>query len=158
MEKNELFKYREYYWDYFSMHADQRLKSFNFYIVVSAVFIGAFVNILNNNNGITLACILPYILSFISFIFWKLDLRTKGMIKIAENAIKIIDDQIVGNEDTDHPNELNIFRYDDYVTSKRCGFKMNFSYSTCLNSIFLAMGLLGFFAGTFYLIDKLICK
>ena len=152
MEKNDLLKYREFHWNYFSLHADQRLKTFNFYLVVSAVLIAAIVNILDGDKKLTLACILPYLLSLISFIFWKLDVRTKYMIKNSEEALKYIDDKLIQSEG-ETPSVLNIFRYDDFIskTRKKGFIKGYLSYSKSFNIIFLLFGLLGFVIGTFYL-------
>jgi len=159
MEKNDLLKYREFHWNYFSLHTDQRLKTFNFYLVVSAILIGAFVNILDGDKDLKLACILPYLLSLISFIFWKLDVRTKYMIKNSEEAIKEIDDKLITN-DEETPSVLNIFRYDDFISKsrKKGFFKGYFSYSKSFNIIFSLFGIIGFVIGSFYLLDQLICK
>ena len=154
MEKENLIKYREYLWNYFSLHADQRLRTFNFYLVVSTLIVGAFVNIINSNNEQKIVFILPYLLTFISFVFWKLDLRTKYMIKNAEDAIKYIDDEII-TQKGEIPKILNIFRYDEFSSrSLRRGFiKGCFSYSKSFNLIFISFGIMGFILGTLYLIN-----
>jgi hypothetical protein len=159
MDKNDLLKYREFHWNYFSLHADQRLKTFNFYLVVAAVLISGFVNFLDRDKNVKLACILPYLLTLISFIFWKLDLRTKQMISNSENAIKSIDDILIPNNG-EIPNGLNIFRYDDYMVSheKKRFFKRHMSYSKSFNAIFFLFGIIGFIVGTFYLTSIIICK
>lgn len=157
MDKCDYYKYREYHWSYFSMHGDQRLKTFNFYLIASAIFIGGFVNMIKDGDEVLLGFILPYILSFISFIFWKLDVRTKRMIKISENAIKKIDDLLIDSVDDSIRNELNIFRHDDFLVEKLKSSKSvlvnHMSYSKCFNAIFLMMGLLGFVIGTIFLIN-----
>ncbi len=39
---------RDYAWKYFSMHADQRLKTFNFHVTLSTLIAGAFVAFLKD--------------------------------------------------------------------------------------------------------------
>ncbi len=162
LNKNDLLKYREYHWDYFSLHAIQRLKTFNFYIVVSTIFISAFINIIKGDEKSIIAGILPFLLSFTSYIFWKLDIRTKNMIKNAESAIKYIDDKLIPKDEEDNPNVLNIFRYDDFIINspkkKKSILHIHLSYSKCFNLIFMSFGILGFLAGTLYLLDILIYK
>lgn len=153
MKKNDLLKYREYHWNYFSLHANQRLRTFNFYLLISAIIIGAFINVINNKENSILFSVLPYILSFISFIFWKLDVRTKQMIKNAENAIKIIDDKVLVGIEGEHMVKLNLFELDNIIirNEKTYLFKKTLSYSKCFNSLFLMFGLLGLVAGTVYI-------
>tara|TARA_R110001583_G_scaffold33438_4_gene112916 strand:- start:7619 stop:8116 length:498 start_codon:yes stop_codon:yes gene_type:complete len=162
MDKELLLKYREYHFNYFSLLAGQRLKTFNFFIVISAIIFGAFVNVFKEVDvNSTIACILPYLLSTLSFIFWKLDNRTKHMIKTAENAIKDIDDSLLPSSESNHPNILNILRVDDVNMdiqnlNNRGFLRKKFSYSTCFNSIFLIIGVLGFISGSFCIINMLI--
>ena len=160
MTEDLLLKYREYHYNYFSLLAGQRLKTFNFFIIISTILFGAYVNTFKEEVS-CFACILPYLLSILSFIFWKLDTRTKYMIKSAENAIKYIDDSLLPNSDSNYPNILNILRIDDlkmdHQKQRNLGLlNKNCSYSTCFNIIFLLIGVLGIITGSHCIINSLI--
>ncbi len=151
MTREELLKYREYHWNYFSQHADQRLKTFNFYLVFSAILIGAFVNILDDDLQSNSKCVIPFLLCFISFVFWKLDKRTKHMIKNAENAIKSIDQIFIDSNDESRV-ELNIFGVDDSMrfVRQKGFYKGDFSYSQSFNLIFIVFGFTGLVVGLIF--------
>ena len=153
MDKEDLFKYRSSLWDYFSMHADQRLKTFNYYLIVFAIFTGAFTNNLKENQNYTLLSIIPFLSSIVSFVFWKLDKRNRQMIKNAEIAIKSIDDLLVINA-IGEVNPINIFRYDDLVdlkqNEKKHFFHKSYSYSNCFGIIFFVFTASGLLTSLYY--------
>lgn len=155
MENEDLHKYRGYLWSYFTLHADQRLRMFNYYLLASTVLFGAFANVYKVENPPLGICVLPFLLTLCSFIFWKLDLRTKYMIKNAEIGIIEID-KILLAEQYDKSNPLNIFEYDDFSIQHQ-GRKKGwfFSYSDCFNLFFLLNGLLGFVIGVVCLLEQL---
>lgn len=159
MDKEDLFKYRSFLWDYFSMHADQRLKTFNYYLIVFAIFIGAFTNNLKENQNYTLLSIITFLSSIVSFVFWKLDKRNKQLIKNAEVAIKSIDDLLVINA-IGEVSPVNIFRYDDFIVIKQDEKKhflyKTYSYSKCFGIIFFVFTSLGLLT-SFYYCYKLLC-
>lgn len=79
-------------WDYFKLLAQQRVTHFNLFIV----FMGAITAILASNintgiNGNIIACALSFIQIFLCFIFHKIDIRNKFLIKHTENIIKGIE-------------------------------------------------------------------
>jgi len=147
-------EFRDYLWKYFALHADQRLKTFNFYLIVAAIFISGYLNLIAKTEHYTWSCIIPFFLSITSFIFWKLDLRTKNMIKQAEHGLKYLDEnsglpELNGNEC--HP--LKIFFCDDHATEERRRFpcvsllECELSYSNCFNTIFSIFGFTGAIIG-----------
>lgn len=86
---NELQKeLREYAWNYFSLHAEQRLKTFHFFVILSTVITGAVLTIIKDFKNVEYAAPLAFLLPIFSFVFWKLDLRNKELIKHGENALK----------------------------------------------------------------------
>ena len=147
MKESDLLTFREFHWKYFSLHADQRLKTFNFFIVVSAIFIGAYMNMLDGAEENVLLIIFPIIIALISFVFWKLDIRTKHMIKNAEKAIKSIDSKLL-EEYGDEYAYMNLFQHDDNIQAER----KDYSYSKCFSFIFILIILLGISAATYYTI------
>lgn len=136
---------RDYAWKYFAMHAEQQLKTFNFYIALCAVIIGGFITMLTKDELTPFAAILPVLLVLISFLFKKLDSRTVMLIENGENALKYLDSQIVANY-SDDPNVLALFKKDDENTSNKKlypPFTGYFSYRRVFTWVFRTMGVLG---------------
>ena len=80
---------RQQAWDYFEMHGNQRLTTFNFYIVISSVVATALFTVLTSSAP-RIGWLLGGLLVFFSFIFWKLDSRNAELIKGAEAALKYL--------------------------------------------------------------------
>ena len=136
-------------WDYFEIHAAQRLTTFNFYIVLSSVIASALFTILPNSQASHVSCILGFLLIFFSFIFWKLDSRNKDLIKGAEAAIKYFERNSDIKDANEEPHVTKIFLREEFLTSKRRQKKSIFfwknylSYSNCFNIIFIVFGSVG---------------
>lgn len=162
MDKELLSEMREYAWKYFSLHADQRMKSFNFYIIMSTVTIGGMLTVIKESINILYALPVALLFTFISFIFWKLDIRNKQFIINSENALKYIEEHY-GLECSDGiPHILNIFQYEEHMTKKLKRFpkvqpfKAHFSYSTCFNAVFIVFGISGLLSGFIILLARYI--
>lgn len=85
-------KMLELYWNYFEVHANQRMQMINFYITIEIVLIGAFFTLRLQKEEILWAeCLVAVAIPVISLIFFLLDLRTRLLIKEAENCIKQIE-------------------------------------------------------------------
>lgn len=143
MTKEELNIYRDYGWNYFSLHAEQRLKTFHFFIALSAVIYGAIFTILKDlNNGMY---IIPVVMlqTFLSFIFWKLDQRNRELIKHAENTLKFIEKSTAKDDD----EILNLFSTEEENTIRKNETRIYCSYSRCFNLVFLAFGVGGWVIG-----------
>ncbi len=156
-DEKRLVEFREYLWKYFSMHADQRLKTFNFYLLISALLFGAYGTLFKNASGSIIICFFPSLITFTSFVFWKLDQRTKSMIKYSENALKLIDKELCQDFiGIISPDMLNIFKYEDNQTEKNnkdtyCFLCKTYSYTNCFNLIFLVFGGIGLLITIFHL-------
>ena len=88
-------------------------------------------------------------MAFVSFIFWKLDIRVKGLIKNAEEALKFLDDRHEIQDFDGGPNPLKLFARDDFLVGIRKSeggpLKLgHFSYGKCFNWVFAVVGMLGF--------------
>src|ERR1044071_7818978 len=85
----------KYAWEYFKYHAGQRQAVFRFYLFVVAACLVSFgysrrgVDNANAGNPLSVAGPLGLILTVLSFIFWRLDQRSRSLIKLAEGALKI---------------------------------------------------------------------
>ena len=84
--------FRESAWRHFTIHAEQRLKMFQFYITISTALLGGGVLLFRTGQNAIALTLLSFLVSFFSFVFWKLEVRTRKLIKTAEDAIKYLDD------------------------------------------------------------------
>ena len=79
-------------WNYFALHAQQRLTTVNFYLVVATALTAAAVASFGENFAfpcVRLAAGL--LLSLLSFAFWRLDFRNRELIKAAEAALRALE-------------------------------------------------------------------
>lgn len=158
MDKEELKEYREYAWKYFSLHAEQRLKTFHFFVVLSAVISGAILTIAKDIANVSCAAPMAYLLSFLAFIFWKLDQRNKELIKRGESALKAIENNIELTED--NLSTVHLFSSEETKTDSKKRFpsvsllEAHFSYTNCFNWVFFVFGMSGFVIGTLLLIGN----
>ena len=144
-------------WDYFQMHAGQRLSTFNFYIVISSVLSTALFTSFQKDYRVPgVSAILGFLLAFFSFIFWRLDLRNKELIKNAEAALKFFESAREPMDSAEGFHVTKLFLHEEYKTGKkRSGrylflLRRHWSYSDCFNLVFLAFecaGLLGIVVG-----------
>ena len=148
--------FRKHTWEYFHIHASQRLTTFNFYIVISALLTSGLVATFRNEVkfheiGIFLGLMLP----FISFVFCKLDMRNRQLIQNAEAALKYLESQYdLSNFEVStngKPHILKLFSYEEHQTNIRkrirsyCPWKNHFSYRRCFQWVFIAFCFAGIF-------------
>jgi hypothetical protein len=140
---------RQYIWNYFQVHAAQRLTTFNFYILISTLITTGFLLVIKDMS--ILALILSLVLILLSFVFWKLDVRNKQLIRIAEAGLKDLESKDKIADKTSEPHVLNIFSYEEAQTDKLRSEKVKwiwnrvFTYSTCFNIVFIVFAVLGLF-------------
>jgi len=89
-EGQQISDQRQYVWNYFKLHASQRLITFNFYIVISTAIAAGYIVALGVNSIPVLVILLSFTISLLSFIFWKLDVRNKLLIKNADDMPPIV--------------------------------------------------------------------
>jgi amino acid permease len=86
--------FRDYAWAYFQLHAGQRLQSFNFFLIVAGLLAGGITNLLKDGGASQwIAAVLGLALTFFSLVFWRLEERTKHLVKNAEKALKYLEAQ-----------------------------------------------------------------
>lgn len=137
--------FRTYAWGYFVQHAEQRLKTFNFYVVFCTVLIGAFATLVSKNGLTWHFSVLPLLLPIFSFVFWKLDIRTKILIGVAEEAIKYLDGLAL-KDASPEARVLALFERDEEQTSCLKKYPLidgYFSYSRVFNWVFAVMAIFG---------------
>jgi hypothetical protein len=152
MEERQESFLRKQAWDYFTVHASQRIAIFNFYVVLSSVTLTTyFASFKSDSNLQSARPVLAGLLCLFAFIFWKLDSRNKFMIKNSEEALKYFE-----REDPD-PDVAKVFTNEEKETNARKlkgwqrikFWRAHLSYSDCFNIIFLlffVVGLVGLFS------------
>lgn len=154
-EGQQIKDQRQYVWNYFQLHASQRLITFNFYIVISTAIAAGYAVALRANGIPVLAILLGFTISLLSFVFWKLDMRNKLLIKNAEEALKYLEALAGTPGDKNKSNILKIFTYEEGQSNKMKMTKSfwpwnnHYSYSKCFNIVFAVFGVLGLL-GTVY--------
>ena len=126
-------------WNYFSLHSSQRIQLLNFYIVLESLFVtGIFALFQLNQDYFPLKIIGSIAIIFFSFIFWRLDVRTKNMIKIAEEAMKSIEDKYKRS----FKESILIFSFESKNSHDFKG-KLFFTYTKLFNLTFIFFALIG---------------
>lgn len=140
---------RNYAWSYFHFHAEQRLKTFNFYLIIATILTGGLITLLTDDNFPykIWSSILAFLLTFISFIFWKLERRNHQLVKNGEDALKHLDKnwELAGDDKV-----LEIFERDEEAMRNKKLFPIigpRLRYSSCFNMVFLIFGTLGLLLG-----------
>lgn len=148
MDNEFLKEMREYAWNYFIAFAGARLSTFRFYLVFCTILIAGLAAVLSTNEKWP-AVYLGLVLSFLSFIYWKVDVRHKDLIKHSEKALEYLEKQFPLPEGERQPHVLQLFyseaereksyrRFPKYFSPKAY-----FSYSTSVNLVFGIFGLGG---------------
>lgn len=86
---------RKYAWDWFVYHASQRQNMFRFYIVVVAFISTATISSMGKDGLEPIVVGLPCLLILVTFLFWRLDVRSVHLIKIAEQYLRIQEKRLV---------------------------------------------------------------
>lgn len=141
---------RNYAWNYFQLHAAQRLTTFNFYIALSTLITtGLFASFHKDFQVPSLGIALGFLLMVFSFVFWKLEQRNRNLIWHGEEALKLLEKNIaVENTVTEH---LKVFYNEERKTKaqkdSRGAIKnvwiYPYSYSNCFNIVFWVFALMG---------------
>lgn len=138
-------------WNYFNFHASQRLTTFNFYIVISALLTTGLLNIYQNKDPHLIADFgLSLLLYVLSIIFLMLDKRNQGLIELAESALIDYENTFRLPKSTGkEPNRRAIFSREHYKSGKDpaptiLGITVwRYRYSNCFGAIFFSFGMVG---------------
>ena len=120
-------------WAYFTLHANQRITVFNYFVVFAGILCTGLAATLQAPDRFSFIGIaLGFILMMLSFLFWKLDQRTSFLIKHAEEIIKI------------HEPDLAPLVADEVgKTSKAKAEDGLWTYGQVFRAIFIVMALIG---------------
>lgn len=133
-------------WNYFNLHADHRLRAFNFYILLSTALVSGFAIALGKSGIGPWFSVFGIFLIFFSFVFWKMDNRTKGLLKTAESALKYAESECRLQDIDGRPHPLTLFTREEFDTSLLPLYPLSsghFSYARCFRWIFSMFALAG---------------
>lgn len=138
-------------WDYFALHAAQRMSSFNYFVLTSGLLITSFCATYKVEHfpswlrgAIGVAIIL------VAFAFWKVDQRVRNLVKHAERAMKEIERQAEEPFSGCDPSVFRLFVSEEERTAKaRSRHSKNLcmrpmTYSECFGILYLVIGAFGF--------------
>ena len=90
----------DYGWKWFSYHADQRVKMFNFMLVVFGIFAAAVVNAVGTKQQPGFAAILCAIGAVLAAIFIALDTRNQYLLRLAEEVLCHLEENAIFGKGT----------------------------------------------------------
>lgn len=147
-ESDLIKEQREYAWKYFQLHASQRMSSFNYFVTTATFLTASLVAVIKTNYlGDRLSMFLGVGLCVVSFIFWKLDQRTRHLIWLAEAALKKLEEQ--WSEDS-LKSGICLFTCEEMATKEKQKkstiplFTWHLSYSHCFSSVYVIFAIVGF--------------
>jgi hypothetical protein len=80
-------------WEWFSLHAHQRMQSLYYFLIAAAFLFGAFTHASNTDNS-TLALGISLLGTGISYIFYRLENRVRSLLHLAEDALKHLENEL----------------------------------------------------------------
>src|SRR5262245_5265727 len=96
------------------------MKLLNFFLILSGLIIGAFPAVRNLAPKAKAVALLPWLLVLTAFIFWRLEERTRRLVKNGEHALRILDKQwSVTLLPDGTPHYLRLFDRDDHLMGLR---------------------------------------
>lgn len=143
---------RKQAWDYFALHAQQRLTTLNFYIVLSSALTAAIVASFQKEFQFPLLRgVAGLLMAVFSYAFWRLDLRNRWFVKRAEAALSAFE---LGHQHDDwssrhlpveflFSDERRHERQRTQRTSRSRRLLVPQSYSDTFNMLFFLFGLAG---------------
>jgi hypothetical protein len=87
---------QSYAWGYFVFHAQQRQTVFNFFIILIGASLAAYAATIDKVSVAKFHFIIGCVLAASSFLFWRLDERSRHLIKLAEAPLKEIELRLAG--------------------------------------------------------------
>lgn len=134
---------RKYAWDYFSVHASQRLTTFQFYVTLSTAMTAGYMLLMRNTGGFKWMAVIGVLLFIFSITFWQLDRRNRELVKNGERALKHLDSLLALPDAIDGVSPLRLFNRDENGTSVGRKRRRSLTYSYCFNIVFVSFGLVG---------------
>jgi hypothetical protein len=123
LKNEQIGRLRDYAWKHFAYHADQRMKCFNFFIILSLAIAGGAGAILTKGSSeYFLFYPLGLLLIVLSELFRRLDRRNQQLVEIARAALGKVEDceALYGSLSQrifgfDGLKDISVMRYDDHL-------------------------------------------
>ena len=80
----------QFVWDHFKFNAEQRLKSFNFFVLLSIFADGGVLTALEKSFDPKLQILLGAFIVILAVVFWLVDTRSQNLLKLTITALKEI--------------------------------------------------------------------
>ena len=133
-------------WHYFQIHAEQRLRTFQFYVTISIALIGGGVWLAAQDEKYVLIVITGLLIVFVTFVFAKIERRCRLLVKNGEDAIKYFLELSDLPNVNGLPHPFKLFQRDDALVKKEpkgiLGLR-HFSYRRYFLWIFLSVAMIG---------------
>src|SRR5258706_731665 len=85
----------DYAWKWFSYHADQRVKMFNFMLIVFGVFATAIVTSVDKGLPSWFIAFLCFVAAALGLIFSLLDRRNRDLVWVGEEVLTYLENQFI---------------------------------------------------------------
>lgn len=98
----------DYAWKWFSYHADQRVKMFNFMLVALGIFAAAIVNAITYHMAHRATAVLCFIAGILALVFGFLDMRNRDLVLLGEELLTALERDVIfrtGNSLKDRDGE-----------------------------------------------------
>lgn len=118
LDPDERAELRLYAWNYFAFHADQRLRTFNFFLALVTVIVGGLIATLANSGRPGFGIPLAVALVVVAIVFWLLDEWNHDLLEGSETALKAIEGEQQSATEAD-PGLLRLFSREKYETERR---------------------------------------
>ena len=79
-------------WNWFALHAGQRMQSFSFFLIATAFLVAAYATVLKEHRDIAIG--IGILGAWISLWFNRLEQRTKQLVKAGEAALAPFQEQL----------------------------------------------------------------
>jgi hypothetical protein len=96
---------REHAWNWFALHATQRMQAFNFFVVATAFLIAAYASLLDKEPAA--AAVLAIVGAWLAFWFNRLDARSRQLVEAGEDALRVSQTRLANLSDNQSLMILN---------------------------------------------------
>jgi hypothetical protein len=117
----------QFIWEHFKFNADQRLKSFNFFVLLSIFADGGVFTALQKDMSPAILLLMGAFICLLAIVFWLVDTRSQNLLKITIPALKNIEKKF--------SEEAQLFRIDAETQGKFVRY--TFAIRTLLSCQFL---------------------
>ena len=151
-EKVVLLTHKDVYgfvWEYFKLHAGQRMSLLKFYISLCSLLVGALAATFEPGfDAPTVGCALGLLLVVVSFTFWSLDRRTSRLNHVAEETLANLEEAFPRVGGAAGAQRLELIRLERSRTASAAQSAswpqlFQLSYSKSLGLMFFVFALVG---------------